>query len=202
MSTLLDVVRTAYPERSVEVWEGEGGQPFDLSLTDHTVVGEVVGVREGVDALRLLRDLPGPERTAAVVAQPPERTMPTDDLHIPAGSRSETPVGMIVAGTLAFTAAIGGVAWLTTDRKLIVAGAAVIGAALGAALGFVAGGGGRFTDEWVVPAPQPPTSPPIVTVAVFADTDARAQMCTQQLAEAGVTNLRTVTSDGGTGPTA
>lgn len=200
MSTLLDVVRTAYPERSVEVWEGEGTQSFDLSLTDHTVVGEVIGVREGVDALRLLRDLPGPERTAAVVVQPPEPTEPGDELHIPTGTQATRPVRLMLVGAAAFAAAAGGVTWLTTDRAIIVIGAAVVGAAVGAAIGYVAGGGGRFADEWVIPATPGTTSPPIVTVAVFADTENRARTCAQQLTDAGVTNVRTVTSDGESGP--
>jgi hypothetical protein len=173
-ATLLDYAHSQFPGHEASVWEDPGS---GLTLTEHTLVVHVVGVKDAAAVIDAAQRQVGGELVAAVVVRRlepsvlPRADEDSDGLFDLPDRRLAvaTVVGGVIGLALGFAVGAlldGNSAWVT------LIAAAFIGV-IGATLGFVSGGGARHASQRSVTQPQAPGRD-VAIVAVFLQDEATA----------------------------
>ena len=197
MTTLQEYVARQFPNHDIDLWDAASAP--DLELSDHTVVSQVVGTRDGLDLLNVFRRRAPNARVAALAVRPSQSTVvPTDD-EDPDGV-VDLPVRRVAASAVGGAVLLGVV--LAAVMMLIshesVATAAIVGgfgAMIGAAVGAIMGGS-RLASQRANFQPQA-AGRTITVVAAFLDDDASASSLAQSVGPVADYDVRIVDHLGG-----
>jgi hypothetical protein len=196
MTSLQEYVARQFPNHEIDLWDAASSR--DLELSDHTVVSQVVGTRDGLDLLNTFRRRAPHARVAALAVRPPAATVVQSDREDRDGVVDLPPrrivtsvfLGAVVVGAVFTTVML---AMNESGATTAVAGgfAALVGAAIGAIVGA-----SRLASQRANSQPQSPGST-ITVVAAFLDDDASASTLAQSVGPVADYEIRIVDHNGG-----
>jgi hypothetical protein len=196
MTTLQEYVASQFPNHDIDLWDAASAP--DLELSDHTVVSQVVGTRDGLDLLNVFRRRAPNARVAALAVRPSAETVvPTrgEDRDGVVDLPPRRVATSVIVGALAVGVAVA-VMMLILDES---AGTAAIvggfGAMIGAAVGAIIGGS-RLAGQRANFQPLAPGRT-ITVVAAFLDDDASASSLAQSVGPVADYDVRIVDHSGG-----
>ena len=196
MTTLQEYVATQFPNHDIDLWDAASSP--DLELSDHTVVSQVVGTRDGLDLLNVFRRRAPNARVAALAVRPSSATVVPTEAEDRDGV-VDLPFRRVAMSVLLGAAAFGvvlAIVMLITHES-VATGAIVgcFGAAAGAAVGAIIGGS-RLAGQRA--NFQPPAAGRTITVvAAFLDDDASASSLAQSVGPVADYDVRIVDHSGG-----
>lgn len=195
MLTLDDYVRQQFPEQRTETLPARTGQP--LELTDHTVVAQVLGVREGLDTVDHLRRTNNGVEVGAIIVRTTPPTVVPDQPEDTDGIVDLPERRLTGAAALGFVIGAAGTMFATFNI-LPLAGAVICAVMIGLLGAFIASmfsGLGRFAGERATTQPNIPGRS-LVVLGVFTDDEARAVKAVRQLEDRGIHDIRLVGRSG------
>ncbi len=196
MTSLQDYVARQFPNHEIDLWDA--GSAADLELSDHTVVSQVVGTRDGLDLLKVFRNRAPNARVAALAVRPSSTSVLRSDdedrddvVDLPPRRIAISEVAGAVLVGIALTVLML-VIHESGATAVIVGGlAALIGAAVG-----VTAGNSRLARQRGNSQPQAPGTT-ITVVAAFLDDDASARTLAQSVGPVADYEVRIVDHNGG-----
>ncbi|MGZ4764223.1 MAG: hypothetical protein ACXV6M_01035 [Ilumatobacteraceae bacterium] len=196
MTSLQEFVATQFPNHEIDLLDP--ASIADLELSDHTVVSQVAGARDGLDLLNLFRRRAPYARVAAVAVRPSRGSLvPADDED--RNGVVDLPVRRVALAVLGSAVTIGlvlAVVMLVTHES--VATAAVVGGfgvMIGAAIGAIIGGS-RLAGQRATLQPRAPGRT-ITVVAAFLEDDASASSFAHSVGPMTNYDVRIVDQRGG-----
>ncbi len=190
--TLGEYARQQYPGHSTDLWRG-----WNPPLQGHTVVVHVVGRDSAEQAIELLERSTSTEDVAAVLVLGSEATvlpsagedvdgvMDLPDERIVAAAGAGAVLGLMVAIVVGMVGGLPGGAVVAICLFLAAAGGAV---------GAIVGGGRHASERSSTQVRSPGDD--IGVVAALIDDEATATAVADELSEAGLFDVRIVSSDG------
>jgi hypothetical protein len=197
MTSLQDYVASQFPNHEIDLWDAASSP--DLELSDHTVVSQVVGTRDGLDLLNVFRRRAPNARVAALAVRPSSAmtVVPTDDED--RDGVVDLPFRRVVTSVIVGAIVLGvALALIMLIAHQSVASAAIVagfGAMIGAAVGAIIGGS-RLAGQRANFQPQAPGRT-ITVVAAFLDDDASASSLAQSVGPVADYEVRIVDHSGG-----
>jgi hypothetical protein len=196
MTSLQEYVASQFPNHDIDVWDAASSP--DLELSDHTVVSQVIGTRDGLDLLNVFRRRAPNARVAALAVRPSSATVvPTNgedrdgvvDLPFRRVATSVV-VSAIVVGVV-----LAGIMLMTNESAATAAIVGGFGVMIGAAVGAIIGGS-RMAGQRANFQPQAPGRT-ITVVAAFLEDDASASSLAQSVGPVADYEVRIVDHSGG-----
>ncbi len=196
MTTLQEYVASQFPNHDIDLWDAASSP--DLELSDHTVVSQVVGTRDGLDLLNVFRRRAPNARVAALAVRPTSGTVVPSEQEDRNGV-VDLPFRRVATSVLVGAVALGVlltiVMLITHESVPTVAIVGGFGAAVGAAVGAIIGGS-RLASQRANFQPQA-QGRTITVVAAFLDDDASASSLAQSVGPVADYDVRIVDHSGG-----
>jgi hypothetical protein len=192
MKTLTEYTISHFPNHVTDQTRG------DMTLTSHTVVAHVVGLTDGMEMARRVRDVLPDTDVGSVMVHPTEPSVSNTGGEDPDGvvdlPRRRVVSSGIVGGVVV-GAAVGVIVGLVSDSLATGVISGVFAAILGAVVAAMVGGGGRYAGNRAWEQPQAPDRT-ITVVAAFTRSEDEALDAARVMEMLDPFEVRIVSADG------
>ena len=192
MTTLTEYTTSHFPNHVTDQTRG------DMTLTSHTVVAHVVGLNDGMELARRVRDALPDTDVGSVMVRPTQPSV--------ANTGGEDPEGVVdlprrrlvsagIVGGVVTGVAVGVLVGLISNSVSTGVITGVFASILGAVVAAMAGGGGRFAGDRAWEQPHAPDRT-ITVVAAFTRTESEALDAARVMETLDPFEVRIVSADG------